>query len=233
MPVRTALRSRRAVPDAAGAQVDPAPGIRVEADGARRPRTVGADAGDHREDAGRRPDRGRRAGRGRQGGRARGDHRRARPHRARVHVRPRRLPVDAGLQGLSEVLLHLAERGHLPRHPGLDGDRGRRHRQHRRHRLHRRRARRHQRHLPGRRRLRGAPPARRAHPRGDDARHQGGQARPRAVDRRPGHRVVREPVRLRRGSRLHRPRHRHHLPQRPGGPALRPARRRAPSSSRA
>src|ERR1700746_3384515 len=32
---------------------------------------------------------------------------------------------DAGLQGLPEVVLHLAERGHLPRHPGLDGDRRR------------------------------------------------------------------------------------------------------------
>ena len=108
---------------------------------------------------------------------------------------------------------------------------GRRHRQHRRHRLHRRRARRHQRHLPGRRRVRGAPAARRAHPRGDDARDQGRQTRPLAVDHRPRHRVVRKPVRLQRGSRFHRPRHRHHLPQRAGGAALRPARRRPPSSS--
>ncbi len=46
-----------------------------------------------------------------------------------------------------------------------------------------------------------------------------------AVGRRPGHRVVRKPVRLQRRSRLHRPRHRHHVPQRAGGPALRPARR--------
>ena len=85
---------------------------------------------------------------GRRGRRARRDHRRDRPGRARVPRRPRRLPVDAGLQGLPEVVLHQPERGHLPRHPGLHRDRGRRHRQHRRHRVHRRRARRHQRHLP-------------------------------------------------------------------------------------
>ncbi len=42
----------------------------------------------------------------------------------------------------------------------------------------RRRARRHQRHLPGRRCLRGAPPAGRAHPRGDHAGHQGRQTGP-------------------------------------------------------
>ena len=114
------------------------------------------------------------------------DHRRAGPHRPRVHDRPRRLPVDARLQGLPEVVLHVAQRDDLPRHPGLDGDRGRRHRQHRRHRLHRRRARRHQRDLPGRRRLRGAPTAGRAHPRGDHARDQGGSAGRAAVRRSGG-----------------------------------------------
>ena len=57
------------------------------------------------------------------------------------------------------------------------------------------------------------------------------QAGPRAVGRRPGHRVVREPVRLQRGSRLHRSRHRHHVPQRTGGAALRSARRRDHASS--
>ena len=50
---------------------------------------------------------------------ARGHHRRDRPGGARVPLRPRRLPVDAGLQGLPEVLLHQPQRGHLPRHPGL------------------------------------------------------------------------------------------------------------------
>ena len=59
--------------------------------------------------------------------RARRHHRRARPHRPRVPVRPRRLPVDARLPRLPEVAVHLAQRGHLPRHPGLapsceDGD---------------------------------------------------------------------------------------------------------------
>ena len=46
---------------------------------------------------------------------------------ARVPARPRRVPVDAGLPRLPEVVLHVAQRGHLPRHPGLarsieDGD---------------------------------------------------------------------------------------------------------------
>ena len=40
------------------------------------------------------------------------------------------------------------------------------------------------------------------------ARHQRGQARPPAQRDRPGDRVLRPPVRLRRGPRLHRPRHR-------------------------
>ena len=164
--------------------------------------------------------------------RARRDDRRTGPHRARLHGRPRRLSVDAGLQGIPEVVLHVAERGHLPRHPRLDGDRRRRHRQHRRHRLHRRRARRHQRHVSGRRRLRRAPAARRAHPRGDDAGDQSRQTRACAVGRRPRHRVLRKPVRLQRRSRLHRSRHRHHLSQRAGRAALRPALRRRRSSSR-
>jgi methionyl aminopeptidase len=43
-------------------------------------------------------------------------------------------------------------------------------------------------------------PARRAHPRGDDARHQSGQARPGALGRRPGHRGVRKQIRLQRRS---------------------------------
>src|SRR5271165_763299 len=33
--------------------------------------------------------------------------------------------TDVGLQGFSEILLHVAQRDHLPRHPGLDRDRGR------------------------------------------------------------------------------------------------------------
>ena len=67
----------------------------------------------------RRADRRRRRGRGRPARRARRHHRRARPDRPRVHARPRRLPVDAGLQGLPEVAVHLGQRGDLPRHPGL------------------------------------------------------------------------------------------------------------------
>ena len=35
-------------------------------------------------------------------------HRRARPDRPRVPLRPRRLPVDAGLQGLPQVAVHVA-----------------------------------------------------------------------------------------------------------------------------
>ena len=41
-------------------------------------------------------------------------------------MRPRRLPVDARLQGLPEVAVHQRQRGDLPRHPGQpvveDGD---------------------------------------------------------------------------------------------------------------
>ena len=233
MPVRTALRPGVVSPTLPVPRSIAPSRVRVEADRQRGQRAVGADARGDREDAGRRPHRGGRAGRGGQGRRTRRHDRRTRPHRPRVHDRPRRLPVDARLQGLPEVLLHVAQRDHLPRHPRLDRRRGRRHRQHRRHRLHRRRARRHQRHLPGGRRVRGAPAARRAHPRGDDARDQGRQARPRAVGRRPGHRIVCKPVRLQRRSRFHRARHRHHVPQRAGGAALRPARRGDRASSRA
>ena len=54
---------------------------------------------------------------------------------------------------------------------------------------------------------------------------------PRGQRHRPGHRVVRTPVRLRRRARLHRPRHRLGVPQRPGHPPLRRrARPTAPSS---
>ena len=112
-----------------------------------------------------------------EGDRARRHDRRARRRRPRVHARPRRLPVPPRLQGLPEVGVHERQRGHLPRHPRRPSARGRRHRQHRRHGLHRRRARRHRRDLPRRRRRRGVAPARRAHPRGDDARHPRGPSR--------------------------------------------------------
>ena len=186
----------------------------MEADCQGGHRALGADARGDREDAGGGPDRGGRTRRGRQGRRTGNHDRRTRPDRTRVHGRPRRLPVDAGLQGLSEILLHVAQRGHLPRNPGFHRRRGRRHRQHRRHRLHRRRARRHQRDVSRGRRVRGTPAARRAHARGDDACDQGRSARPRAVGGRTGHRIVCKPLRLQRRSRLHRARHRHHVPQR-------------------
>ena len=51
--------------------------------------------------------------------------------------------------------------------------------------------------------------------------HQGGRARPADQRDRPGDRVVRPAVRLRRRPRLHRPRHRHRVPLRAGRPALR------------
>ena len=147
--------------------------------------------------------------------------RRARPGRPRVPVRPRRLPVDARLQGLPQVAVHLGQRGDLPRHPGHDRPERRRHRQRRHHGVHRRRARRHRRDLPGRRRRRGVTAAGRAHPRGDDAGDQGGRTRPAGQRDRPGDRVLREAVRLRRGARLHRARHRHGVPLRAGHPPLR------------
>ena len=127
--------------------------------------------------------------------------------------------------GFPKSLLHLAQRGDLPRHPGLDGDRGRRHRQHRRHRVHRRRARRHQRHLPRRRRRPrrtgcwSSAPTRRT-----CAAIKAVAPGPAAQRDRPGDRVVREAVRLRRGPRLHRPRHRPRRSTRAGHPALRRAR---------
>ena len=107
---------------------------------------------------------------------------------------------------------------------GIPDDRrlhGRRHRQHRHHRLHRRRPRRHRRDLPVRRRRRGVPAAGRAHPRGDDARDQGGPARAADQHHRPGHRELRRAVRLRRGPGLHRARHRHGVPLRPDRSPLR------------
>ena len=141
--------------------------------------------------------------------RARHHHRRAGPDRPRVPLRPRRLPLDAGLPRLPQVAVLERQRGDLPRHPRQPPGRGRRHRQHRHHRLPRRRARRHQRDVPRRRRRRGVAAAGRAHPRGPRARHQGGQARPPDQRDRPGHRVLRRRVRVRRGPRVHRPRHRH------------------------
>src|ERR1700746_2513634 len=51
------------------------------------------------------------AGRGGQGGRAGRHDRRIGPDRTRIHGRPRRVSVDAGLQGISEVVLHVAQRG--------------------------------------------------------------------------------------------------------------------------
>ena len=70
-------------------------------------------------------------------------------------VRPRRLPVDARLQGLPQVAVHIGQRGRLPRHPGQHRAPGRRHREHRHHGVHRRRARRHRRDVPRGRRRRG------------------------------------------------------------------------------
>ena len=160
-------------------------------------------------------------GRGVEGDRARRHHRRARRRRPRVHARPRRLPVPPRLQGLPQVGLHERQRGHLPRHPGRPSPRGRRHRQHRRHGLHPRRPRRHRRDLPRRRRRRGVAPARRAHPRGDDARHPRGPPRARDQRHRPRHRELRQALRLRRRARLHRPRHRPRVPLRAHRPALR------------
>ena len=74
--------------------------------------------------------------------------------RARVPARPQGLSLTPGLPGFPQVAVHEPQRGHLSRHPGLDGDAGGRHRQRRHHRLPGRRrsrgARRHRRHLPGR-----------------------------------------------------------------------------------
>ena len=106
--------------------------------------------------------------------------------------------------------------------------RGRRHRQHRHHRLPRRRARRHQRHLPA-----PATSTRRSRLLVERTREALDRAikavQPGPADQRdrPGHRVLRQAVRLRRRPRVHRPRHRHVVPQRPDHPALRrPALRR-------
>ena len=183
------------------------------------------DDGDHRGDARRRAARRPGAGRGRQARRAGRDHRRAGPGRARVPVRPRRLPEHARLPRLPEVAVHVPERGHLPRHTGRHGDLRRRHRQCRHHRFYRRSSWRHERDVPGRRRGRGVPAAGGADARGDDARHPRGGAGPPAQRHRPGDRVVRAPVRLRGGPGLHRARDRPDVPLRPGRAALRRSRR--------
>ena len=122
----------------AGARAHRSAGVRRQ--GGPGPQHVArrAAARGDRGDAGGGPDRRAGAGRGRRGGGARRHHRRDRPGGARVPGRPRRVPVDAGLQGLPQVVLHQPQRGGLPRHPGHHRDRGRRHRQHRRHRVHRR-----------------------------------------------------------------------------------------------
>ncbi|CAA9394400.1 MAG: Methionine aminopeptidase, partial [uncultured Pseudonocardia sp.] len=224
-----AAHPRHADPGASRPARHPASGVRREEVAGAQHRAVGADPGDDRADAPRRPGRGAGAGGRWAGGGARRHHRRGRPRGARVPARPRRLPVDAGVQGLPEVLLHQPQRGHLPRHPRLHGDRRRRHRQHRRHRVRGRRARRHQRDVPRRRRGRGVAAARRAHPRGHRPRDPGGAPGSAAQRRGPRDRVLRPPLRLRRGARLHRPRHRPQLPLRPGGAALRrPVRRDGP-----
>ena len=79
--------------------------------------------------------------------------------RARACARSRRRPR------LSQVLLHLGERDHLPRHPRLVGAARRRSDQHRRDVLHRWVPRRLLGDLPRRRRRRRRPPARPGHPR--------------------------------------------------------------------
>ena len=142
--------------------------------------------------------------------------RRAGPDRPRVPLRPRRLPLDARLQGLPEVAVHERQRGDLPRHPRQPRGRGRRHRQHRHHRLPRRRARRHQRHLPH--------PGRRQEVR--DLVERTREALRRAINAvKPGRRInvigrviesYARAVRLRRRTRVHRPRHRLVVPLRPG-----------------
>ena len=94
--------------------------------------------------------RGRRHRGGRRGDPPRRDHRRARPHRARLRRRARRVPVDARLPRLPEVLVHLGQRGHLPRHTRRHGARRRRPREPRRDGLPRRVPRRPQPDLRGR-----------------------------------------------------------------------------------
>ncbi len=147
---------------------------------------------------------------------------------ARVPVRPRRLPVDARLPRLPEVAVHLASTRSsatasrtrrcsrtatsststsprtsaactaTPTRPSCVGD------------------------VDEESRLL-VERTREALTRGDQGGRPGRQIN---VDR-PGHRVVRQALRLRRGPRLHRPRHRHVVPLRPVRPALRrPARRR-------
>ncbi len=154
MSTRTLLTPGTLSPRRRGPGAHPAAGVRGQGRAHPQRGPVGAATGDHRGHAGRRPDRGAGAAGRRRGRRSRGDHGRGGPGGPRVPRRPRRVPVDAGLPRLPEVVLHEPERGHLPRHPRLHRDPGRRHRQHRRHRVHRRRPRRHQRHLHRRRRRR-------------------------------------------------------------------------------
>ena len=72
-------------------------------------------------------------------------------------------PSPLALQGLPEVVVHIGERDHLPRHPRRPRARRRRHRQLRRHDLPQRRARRLQRDVPRRRRRRRRPRPRTRH----------------------------------------------------------------------
>ena len=123
------------------------------------------------------PHRARRAARDGRGRRSGDHHRRARPRRARGARGARRLPEPAPLQGLSQVGVHVGQRGHLPRHPRRPRTRRGRHRQPRHHRLRRRCARRHQRDVlrrDGRRRI--APP-REGHRGVPRARHRRGATR--------------------------------------------------------
>ncbi len=161
------------------------------------------------------------------------EHRRARPHRARVSVRSRCVSVDPRLPRLPEVALHLAERGHLPRHPRLNRGGRRRHPEHRHHRVHRRRSRRHQRDLLRRRGRRRVAQPRGAHPGGSRPGHSGGCAGPPVQCHRAGDRELREEIWLRRRPRFHRARHRHAVPLRSDRPALRRARVRPRRSRRA
>ena len=163
------------------------------------------------------------ARRGRAARRSRRHHRRARPGRPRVPLRPRRLPVDARLQGLPpEVAVHQRQRGHLPRHPG----------QHRA----RRTATSSTSTSPRSSAACTATPTRptssatstRSHGCWSSAPHEAMMRGIKAVApgradqrHRSRHRVVRAAVRLRRRARLHRARHRHVVPLRAGHPALR------------
>ena len=137
MPVRSALRAGWSHRPCRYRRLSSVPSTRGRRRSKKGP-SRGCRPRGHREDARRRTHRGRGAGRGKAV--APGDHRRARPHRPRVHGRPRRLPSTLGYKGFPKSCC-TSLNDHLPRHPGLDGRRGRRHRQHRRHRLHQRGAR--------------------------------------------------------------------------------------------